>query len=373
MHDAGRPESLDGRRPPKPLCLRFGGCRIDAAKRSLVRRGEPVAVEPRVFDLLIFLIERNDRVVSPEELLAGVWGDARVTPSSVSRAVHKARLAVGDDGERQGVISTVHGRGFRFVAPLHCEALAAFGSEAADSIGSDVELGRLEAALRRAERGRGGLVYLTGETGVGKTRLTCEFAAIAVASGAASAHLARCPEGFESPAYWPWRQLARALRSDPVAADLERLAARRPPPLAVVEPGPAGAKALASPPELPSESVRLQLFESAALDLACEAREHPIVLVLEDVQRADLASLGFLRFLAHLLPVLPILIVATFREADLAQDPERARLLADAARSAGAETRKLTARKKRSNNNEPSNPPGRGTSPRILPRSPSRR
>jgi DNA-binding winged helix-turn-helix (wHTH) protein len=326
------------------LRCRFGGCEIDAAKRSLERHGEPVAVEPRVFDLLIFLIERHDRVVLSEELLASLWGGARVTPSSISRAVHKARLAVGDDGERQCVISTVHGRGFRFVAAVHREALAAFGSEAADPAGRAFELGRLEAALRRAERGRGGLVYLTGEPGVGKTRLACEFVAHVLASGAASAHLARCPEGFDAPAYWPWRQLARALRSDPVAADFERLAGRRPSQLALVEPERAGAEALASPPELPCESVRLQLFESAVLGLGCEARERPIVLVLEDVQRADLASLGFLRFLAHLLPVLPILIVASFREADLARDPERTRLLADAERGAGAETRTLAAR-----------------------------
>jgi len=144
-----RSQLLDGRRIQGFSRLRFGACELDAATRSLARHGEPVHVQARVFDLLVFLIERHDRVVSSDELLDTLWGGVAVTPSSLSRAIYKARLAVGDDGEKQGVIATVRGRGFRFVAPVRREALAAFRSEAADFIARDFELDRLEAVLRR--------------------------------------------------------------------------------------------------------------------------------------------------------------------------------------------------------------------------------
>jgi pimeloyl-ACP methyl ester carboxylesterase len=97
----------------------FGSCELDPTKRLLLLRGQPVEVEAKAFDLLAYLIEHRDRVPSAAELLEALWPGTAVTPGALSRAVHKARTAVGDDGEAQRVIATVHGRGFRFVAALH--------------------------------------------------------------------------------------------------------------------------------------------------------------------------------------------------------------------------------------------------------------
>src|SRR5262245_55926279 len=100
--EAWRIQALGEGDEPERSRLRFNGCQIDVATRRLTRNGEPVHVEPLVFDLLVFLIERNDRVVSPDEILDRLWEGAAVTPSSLSRTVYKARRAVGDDGEKQG-------------------------------------------------------------------------------------------------------------------------------------------------------------------------------------------------------------------------------------------------------------------------------
>lgn len=113
---------------PSRLC--FGACEIDAATRCLKRNGEPVALEPRAFDVLIFLIDHRERVVSSDELLDALWGGVSVTSSSVSRAVHKARVAVGDDGQKQRIIATAQRHGFRFVAPVRCERREGSPSEA---------------------------------------------------------------------------------------------------------------------------------------------------------------------------------------------------------------------------------------------------
>ena len=96
----------------------FGEYELEPESRTLQRCGERVPVEPKVFDLFAYLIEHRSRVVSTNELLDTLWPGVSVTPAALTRAVQKARQAVGDDGERQAVLRTEHGHGFRFVADV---------------------------------------------------------------------------------------------------------------------------------------------------------------------------------------------------------------------------------------------------------------
>lgn len=97
------------------------GCVLDEERREL-RRGETaIAVEPQVFDLLAFLLRRRDRVVSRDDLLAGVWGGRIVSESTLASRINAARRAIGDSGEAQRLIRTVARRGFRFVGGVREE------------------------------------------------------------------------------------------------------------------------------------------------------------------------------------------------------------------------------------------------------------
>jgi pimeloyl-ACP methyl ester carboxylesterase/DNA-binding winged helix-turn-helix (wHTH) protein len=96
----------------------FDGVVLDSDRFLLERAGEPVRVEPQVFDVLAYLVAHRDRVVPKTELLDAVWGDRFVSESALSSRIKSARRAVGDDGARQAVIKTVHARGFRFVADV---------------------------------------------------------------------------------------------------------------------------------------------------------------------------------------------------------------------------------------------------------------
>ena len=91
--------------------VRFGEYSLDMMRSELRRGDDAVHVEPRVFDVLLHLIAHRDRVVSKHELLDDVWGDRFVGESALTRRISAARRAVGDDGHRQAVIRTVHGRG----------------------------------------------------------------------------------------------------------------------------------------------------------------------------------------------------------------------------------------------------------------------
>ncbi|PKP75123.1 MAG: transcriptional regulator [Alphaproteobacteria bacterium HGW-Alphaproteobacteria-6] len=96
----------------------FGDFRLDLERFQLSRRGVPVRLEPQVLSLIIHLIENRDRMVPKDALATAVWNGSAVSDASISSRVRSARQALDDDGTRQGVIQTVHGRGFRFVAPV---------------------------------------------------------------------------------------------------------------------------------------------------------------------------------------------------------------------------------------------------------------
>ena len=101
-----------------PHVIRFGDFELDTALFELRQSGERIPLEPQVFDLLVFLARNSHRTVAREEIYAEIWGDRIVSDAALSSQIKAARRAVGDDGISQHTITTVHGRGFRFVAPI---------------------------------------------------------------------------------------------------------------------------------------------------------------------------------------------------------------------------------------------------------------
>ena len=96
----------------------FDNYLIDTSARDLKSDGASVSVEPMVLDVLVHLIENNTRVVSKDELVKVVWQGRFVSDAAVSSAIKAARRAIGDSGSEQRMVKTMHGRGFRFVAPV---------------------------------------------------------------------------------------------------------------------------------------------------------------------------------------------------------------------------------------------------------------
>jgi TolB-like protein/class 3 adenylate cyclase/Tfp pilus assembly protein PilF len=107
--------------------IRFADFELDTALFELRQAGEPIPLEPQVFDLLVFLARNSHRTVTREEIYAEIWGDRIVSDAALSSQIKAARRAVGDDGTSQHTITTVHGRGFRFVAPIENGNRAATG------------------------------------------------------------------------------------------------------------------------------------------------------------------------------------------------------------------------------------------------------
>ena len=98
---------------------------LDCNRRELRRGSDPIAVEPQVFDLLVYVIQHRDRVVSRDDLLAAVWRGRIVSESTLASRINAARQALGDDGDTQRLIKTIYRKGIRFVAEVSEDANAA--------------------------------------------------------------------------------------------------------------------------------------------------------------------------------------------------------------------------------------------------------
>jgi predicted ATPase/DNA-binding winged helix-turn-helix (wHTH) protein len=174
------------------VIYRFDDCELDCARVVLRRGGRSVPIEPQVFDVLQCLVERRGRLVTKDELFDTVWGSRFVSETALTSRVKSARRAVGDDGTRQAIIRTVHGKGYRFIAevtesdgPPHAAddglCVPARPSPSAPHpslplpvhalIGRDELLDRLSAELVASR-----LLTIVGTAGVGKTSIAIELA-----------------------------------------------------------------------------------------------------------------------------------------------------------------------------------------------------
>jgi TolB-like protein/Tfp pilus assembly protein PilF len=93
---------------------------LDVGRRELRKGSELVAVEPQVFDLLAYLVENRDHVVTKDDLIASIWGGRIVSESTLTSRINAARRAVSDSGDAQRLIRTIARKGLRFIGDVHC-------------------------------------------------------------------------------------------------------------------------------------------------------------------------------------------------------------------------------------------------------------
>lgn len=305
---------------PATSCYRFGTLELDVAQRHLRRDGALVAIAPKPLELLILLLENHQRMVSRREALASVWPDVRVSAATLSSTLRDLRRAIGDDARTPCFVQTARGMGFRFLAPVEIRKALEPASADADEavlVGRGQLLQRLETAWAAAAAGKGRVVVLEGEPGIGKTRLMDAVAASARAGGAIVCH-ARFLESAASLAYRPWAQLLGTLVETLPAEQLQEAMGPSLPWLARLVPAlDTGSE---PPSDLDDEGATFRLLDAVTGFLRRVARRTPLVLVLDDLHAADRSSLHLLEHLAEEIRDERVLILGSYRACEL--DPE---------------------------------------------------
>jgi DNA-binding winged helix-turn-helix (wHTH) protein len=100
------------------MIYRFGNYELDAQRCELRCAGQLVAIEPKVFAVLVYLLQHRDRVVTKEELLEQCWSGTFVSDAALTRCLAKVRKTVQPAPDGPLVIKTSYGRGYYFVAPV---------------------------------------------------------------------------------------------------------------------------------------------------------------------------------------------------------------------------------------------------------------
>ena len=297
---------------------RFGSFELDSAGGELRHDGVAIPLEPKTFDLLLYLVQHHDQAISVTDLLRAIWPDTVVGRGSVHRSIRLLRRALAGVAETSGaeeIVETVRQRGYRFCLPVQ-----ELGESRRTSAGSHDYVGRrdlrdtLGAKLDRALEGNVELVFLHGPAGIGKSATLVELARDAERAGA-MVLAGRSVEGPASPPYRPWSRILRA--------SIERDGPER----VMRELGRGLEDVVRAIPELSgvlgvSVTSRDRVDPVARYrvhDAMCEwlrgcCRRTPLVLLLDDLNRADLDSIQLLGFLAGRFTQERLLIVVTYRD-----------------------------------------------------------
>jgi tetratricopeptide (TPR) repeat protein len=183
-------------------------------------------------------------------------------------------------------------------------------------VGRAAELAELSDALDAAARGHGRLLLVSGEPGIGKTRLAWELTRAARARGV-PVYWGRCWESGGAPSFWPWVEVLRQILAPggPAAARVSAHAGR----LSQLLPELAhlGGDAGAATAQLDPESARFLLFDAVASLLRERSAADPVVVIVDDLHAADRASLLLLAFLARALAEAGVLLVGTYRDLEV--------------------------------------------------------
>ncbi len=328
----------------------FAGYELDRNAYQLRHKGRPVRLERIPLQLLFLLAERRGQLVSREEIFERVWGKGVFLDidNAINSAVRKIRHALHDDSDSPRFVATVPAKGYRFVAPVRERNPAPLEPSRVRPahnplVGREREMAKLSAGLEDAASGRGSLFLISGEPGVGKTRLADEVAVVADAKRM-TLLVGHCSEHDEAVAYLPFVEILENFTDRGSNLDsLRQAVGAQGPELARLLPKLKNLlPELAPPLDLPPAQARRHLF-NCFFDFAARiASQQPALMILDDLHWADDSTLALLDHLTQRLSDLPLMVIGTYRDAELNVTPSLAKTLEDLLRARLATRVRLT-------------------------------
>jgi DNA-binding winged helix-turn-helix (wHTH) protein/predicted ATPase len=288
----------------------FEPFRLDVLDERLWEGEKSVPLGHKALAVLRRLVGQPGRLVTKDDLLKAAWPDTAVGEAVLTTAVRELRQVLGDPARAPRFIETVHGRGYRFIAPVS-EAAAAPGVVAPGGwlVGREQEWRLLDEWYEGVQQGTRRIGFVAGEAGIGKTALLEAFASDLAAGGAARVARGQCVEHYGAgEAYLPILEALGRLGRDtglPVSDVLRR---RAPSWLAHLPSMRSGQGFETQAPVTPARMLRE--LADAMEDLTAQT---PLVLVLEDLHWSDTATLEWLAYSARRRDPARLLVLGSYR------------------------------------------------------------
>ena len=179
-----------------------------------------LTLPPRAYDMLQYLVDHAGRLITHDEFLDALWQNVHVQPDALKTHIQIIRKALGDDSVRPTFIETHRGRGYRFIAPLLTRSSSSPRQTDPNSqdrfVGRRPQLHRLKDLFDEVQIGASHIVFVTGESGIGKTTLVEQFLDLIGNDATVLKSLGRCVEGYGGiePFYPVLDALTRLIRSE---------------------------------------------------------------------------------------------------------------------------------------------------------------
>jgi predicted ATPase len=300
----------------------FHSFRLDTVNHCLWRADQRVSLTPKAFDVLRYLVEHANRLVTQEELLTALWPETYVNPEVIKKYILGIRKALDDPRDHPQFIATFPRRGYQFVAPVSEVLAAAPANETIPAsrhiVGRDGALAQLEDHLRQASDAQRQLVFITGEAGIGKTTLVDAFHQTLANRPNLRLIRGQCVEGFGGKeAYYPVLEAIGQWIREAGGGHVPQTFAKQAPTWLIQFPS------LIKPEQ--RDALQKEIHGATRERMVreiCEALESltqrdALVLVLEDLHWVDPSTLDFISAVARRRGPAKLLLLGTYRPADL--------------------------------------------------------
>jgi predicted ATPase/DNA-binding winged helix-turn-helix (wHTH) protein len=296
----------------------FGCFQLDTQNECLWQNGVRLALTPKPFAVLRYLVENPQRLVTHDELLAKLWPETYVQPQVLRTYVLELRKLLGDEAENPRFIRTVPRRGYWFLAQVEdgIRYTAEVGVPRPGGIvGRRDEFDKMAGLLRHVKQGERQILFITGEAGIGKTALidafcrqVCDESHIDIARG-------QSVEGFGGKeAYYPVMEaLSHLCRQNGGENNVRVLQQKAPSWYAQLASLPRADDSAGAAGPVKHERILKEICDA----VEAMAVEKTVVLVLEDLHWADLSTLDLISALARRRSAAKLFLLSSYRPADV--------------------------------------------------------
>jgi DNA-binding winged helix-turn-helix (wHTH) protein len=306
-----------------PKTYAFRGYTLDLPRVCLLHDGQEVRLRPKSFELLRYLVENRDRLLTKKELIQAVWPDSFVTEDSLVQCVRDIRRAVADGS--QLIVKTLPRRGYIFTADVVEKTAIASDPEErrAKRIASLHFVGRTSALEQLAQRWAGALQgtrqvgIVTGEAGVGKTALVDTFIAQLATTENVWVGRGQCVnQNGDGEAYLPLLEALGRLGRGPEGNQLVSVLRQCAPSWLVQMPGLVPQTERETLLRSAGGATRIRMLRELAEALDVLTTVQPLVLVIEDLQWCDASTMAWWAYVARRADHARLLLLGTYRPMD---------------------------------------------------------